>query len=77
MADLSKGVDMSRWMSMYLENIQTVSSMMTSSMRMSLMTGAMREYIDFGGKIYTASTEYLDRVTQSCLPANKRIYLPA
>jgi len=77
MADLSQGFDLTRFFTVYMENIQTVSSMMRNSMRLSLFSGALSQYIEFGNRIYGANTDFLERVTQSCMPTNRRIVLPA
>lgn len=77
MADVSDGFDASRFMSIYVENLQTIGRLMTSSMRLSLMSGAIRQQLEFGNTLYQMNSNYLQTVVDSCMVSGQRVFLPA
>lgn len=76
MANIANGFDVSRFMSIYLENLSTISSMMRNSFRLSLISGTLENYIEFGNSIYGANTKFLQKVTDSCMPNRMRRVQP-
>lgn len=71
MSQLDQGFDVSRFMRLYLENLNTVGRLMRNSFRTSLVSGTMDNYLEFANSIYGYNTQFLERVTNSCMPGRR------
>lgn len=76
MANLSQSMDMSAMMSSWMENMTLIGNMMRNGLRLSLFQGTMRQYMDLSDSVYTMNTNFLNQVTQSCMPSMRGIVLP-
>lgn len=71
LTNMENGFDLNRITSTYMENIQTMASLMRNSFQMSLVSGTMENYIEMFNSVYGANTSFMSKVTSACMP-NRR-----